>query len=53
MYEIAFENSTQDSSEKEIENRPSLTKRIPLKSREKSSSCYKRLTFVGRKKVIE
>ena len=50
-YEVAFESSTQESSEKE--DQPSLTKRVPLRHRQKSASCYHRLPYKGRMQVLE
>lgn len=52
--ELAFEESTQDSSGgKSTEPQPSLTKRFPLKNREKAEMCYHRLPAIGRKQVLE
>lgn len=40
-------------TEEDKENQPSLTKRIPLRSREKASDCYHRLPLVPANVVMD
>lgn len=49
-YEVEFEGSTQSSAD---EQKPTLTKRIPLKRRERADECQHRLPYNNHMLVLE